>query len=62
MTNLPMLGRVTVKKDLKPIEEQKVAVELPALQIGNTSIDVKALVQSLLIVFVATIGITLLLF
>ena len=42
MTNLPMLGRIPVKKDLEPIEEQKVAAALPALQIGNTSIDVKA--------------------
>ncbi|MDJ0691898.1 MAG: polysaccharide biosynthesis tyrosine autokinase [Xenococcaceae cyanobacterium MO_188.B32] len=42
MTNLPLLGRVPIQKDLEPIEEkQEVAASLPPLEIGNNSIEVK---------------------
>ena len=41
-TNLPLLGRVPIQKDLEPLEaETEVKASLPQLQIGNTSLDVQ---------------------
>lgn len=47
MTKLPLLGRVPLQKDLKPLEvKEQVAPSLPQLQIGNMAINVQPSSQS----------------